>query len=732
MFRKLVFPMAFVFLAQTIVPIPALGAEARTGIIAATAKTDISLEQAIASVKQNFEVPKEFDQFTSGFNSYNNRQSWSLNWSKPDQDGGSFSAQVDVNSGEILSTNYWKNTLPAESGFNLPKISYTEAKETAQQLVNKMLASRLGELEYVPQDSRVIPLNNYGPVTYSFQWKRMVNGIPFPSNAINVQVHGGDGRVTSYNVNWSSEDLLSAQGVIGDDKARQSFSEHKLLQLQYYVPQMIRPLAANTKGQARLVYQSTPSDNAMIDALTGEPVTLEKGQWLAGDGLAYDNGGYGGEAKSSGQQPALTPEEAKEVEKTAQMITQEQAVEFVKKWVTIPDSLTLRNANLGMDGSYRPNQVWTLDWNSAQQGKEGVQYVSARLDAVTGELLAFNTAPQVTTGTEKMTPIDRATAQKLVEEFLNKIQPQHLQDVKLVEGFNGAYKGLGEGSTMQEFNYQRVVNGIVFPSNGMTVMVDTFAKTITNYNLNWWTLDFPDPSEGMIQSNAEEKFLQARPLELNYVQIYNPSGLGEIRLVYQPSLDNVLARSNIMDAKAGQFLDWQGQALVDLPHPYYFKDIAGKSAEKEISLLGQAGIFGENKEQFKPDDTLTVTSLLKAMIIAKNGAWQNINLKDEEVLQKAKELGWWEEDLSPTAGVSRELMAKLQIRILNLENIAQIPSLFQSPYKDVKVDNPAVGYVALVKGLGLMKIDGADFEPGRVMTRAEGAYALVETLGVKW
>lgn len=737
-FRKLVLPLVFVFLVQTFVPMSVMGAEAQPVKIAAPAKTEVSLEQAINLVKQNFVIPNEFSQFTSGFNSYNNRQSWSLNWSNPDQNGGNFTAQVDVNSGEILNMYQWKNTNTPqpESGFNLPQVSYAEAKEIAQQLVNKMLPTRLGELEFVPMDAGIISLYNYGPSTYSFQWKRMVNEIPFPSNSVSVQVNGMDGQVTSYNFNWSTESFPSAQVVLGEEKARLSFAENEMLELQYYVPPMIRPFASTssmntTKEQARLVYQlSALSNGATIDALTGKPVIQENGQWLAGEGMAYDRGGYGGEAKAS-QQPALTPEEQKEVEQNAQTISQEQAVEAVKKWLPVPDSLALRNVNLGLNGNYGQNRIWTLDWNSEQSNPEGIQYLYAQVDAVTGELLAFNTSPRTSAGTEQKTPIDRAAAQQFVEDFLKKIQPERFQNVRLIENPIGNYKMMGEQGNLQEFNYQRLEKGVLFPSNGMTVMVDALSKTIISYHLNWGNLEFPDPAEGMAQSTAETEFLKARPLELKYVQMYTSNGLGEIRLVYQPSMDNVLARSNVMDAKTGQFLDWQGQALADLPRPYHFNDIAGNFAEKEISLLGQAGIFGENEELFKPNENLTMASILKAMIIAKDGVWQNVNLKDEDVLKKAKELGWLKEEVSPTAVVSREQMAKLQIRLINLETIAQLPSLFQSPYEDVIIDSSVVGYAALVKGLGLMKIDGENFEPGRVMTRAEGAYALMKTLQAK-
>ncbi|MEA4903157.1 YcdB/YcdC domain-containing protein [Desulfitobacterium sp.] len=731
-FRKLVIPLAFVFLAQTIVPTAVLGAEATKAKITAPAKTEISLEQAINLVKQNFEVPKEFSQFTSGFNSYNSRQSWSLNWSNPDRNGGSFSAQVDVNSGEIMNMNQWKNTPETESEFNLPQVSYAEAKEIAQQLVNKMLPDRLGELEFVQEDSRVISLNNRGMITYAFQWKRVVNGIQFPGNSVDVQVNGRDGRIMSYNLNWSKDSFPEAQGIISGDKARQSFEKYKMLELQYFTPPQMRPLTATPKAQARLIYQLTnSSSNGAIDAFTGEPVKLENGHWLAQDSLA-NAGAYNKAGRGEVQQPVLSPEEQKEIEQNEKIITQEQAVEAVKKWINVPDSLILRTANLGMNGYYSRNRVWSLNWSSDQKNQGDVQNIYAQVDAVNGELLAFtfSISSQPNPKTEDQTPMDRAASQQFAEDFLKKIQPERFQKVKLIENPNEYSIKMGARGDLQEFNYQRLEKGVLFPNNGMSVRVDAVSKAIIGYNLNWGELDFPNPTEAMAQGSAETSFLEARPLELKYIQMYDANGLSEIRLVYQPSLKNVLARSNMMDAKTKQFLNWQGEALENLEHPYYFKDIAGNFAEKEISLLGQAGIFGENQDEFKPNENLTMASMLRAMIIAKNGVWQSTNLSDQEVLQKAKALGWLREDVSPADNVNREQMAKLLVRFLNLEKVAHLQNLFQSPYEDVSIDNSAVGYASLVKGLGLMKIEGANFEPERMMTRAEGAYALVKTLKV--
>lgn len=742
--RQLALPIAFILLAQTAFPASSMAMEQKAispnyGIsgdvpqavnTSQPVKIEISLEKAITIVKQNFEVPGEFTEFTSGYNSYNTRQTWSLNWRAPGETGGNFMAQVDVSNGEIINVSSWK-PVKSGSGLYVSNFSYNQAKEIAEKLVNKILSDRINQLEIVPENTRVIPITDYGPVTYSVQWKRVVDGVSFPSNGVTVQVNGNDGTISGYTLNWSKESFPSTQGVIGEVKAREVFENNKLLELQYFVSPIIRPLAtsASSKGKVQLIYQlSNSSFNGIIDAKTGEPLRLNSGEWLSSEEMADAVGGYGGAASKDAAAQPLTPEEQKEIEKSAQLITQEQAIEAIKKWVEIPEGLTLRNVNLGAEGGFNQNRVWSFDWNSDQASKEGYHYIYGRVDAVTGEVLGFNTDSPYQ-GAEKPQTIDRTSAKELAEEFLKKIQPGRFQEVKLLDTLEMG-RNYPEDQVRQEFQYQRIVNGVTFPGNGVSVTVNTVTKKVIGFNMNWWTLDFPAVSEAMGQNQAHDTFLAARPLTLKYVQLYKNGQPGEIRLVYQPKIENSLTVSNRIDAKTGQFLDWQGSPLSELPRPYTFKDISGNFAEKEISLLGQAGVFGEYGDQFKPEENITVVAMLRGMLMVKNGVWMNQPLKDYEVLKQAREQGWLKEELGANDGINRELLTKLVIRMLQLEKIAQMEGLFQAPYEDSSsFSSGSLGYVALAKGLGVMKIDGTKFEPTHTVTRAEAAYAIVKALG---
>lgn len=287
----------------------------------------------------------------------------------------------------------------------------------------------------------------------------------------------------------------------------------------------------------------------------------------------------------------------------------------------------------------------------------------------------------------------------------------------------------GKNPRIQRFNYRRVVNGVVFPANGMSIAVDTVAKRIINYNLDWKNLDFPVPEGVLTDQQANGAFLSKRPLTLAYAQIYTSGTPGEMRLVYQPTVPPGKPSFDLIDARNGEPLDWQGKPLAQQPRAYHFNDIEGNFAAKEINLLGQAGIFGEYGDAFHPNEKITTVSLLRAMLMANDGIWGKVELTDEEILKRAKDRKWLQEDVAPGDPVNRETLAKLMVRMLNLERAAKIEGIYKVPYGDSStLSSGTIGYAALSWGLGIIRGDGSNFMPKYTVTRAEAAAALVRAL----
>lgn len=698
------------------------------------AVAEVSLEKAIQIVKTNFDVPDEYTDFSSSYNTYDGRQVWSLRWNGTSDKPGEFAAEVNAVNGDIVSLNYWKNEDQLANSPSVPTITKAEAQEISDKLLSRLLSQRTEELKLIPSELEVVPLN-YGPFNYSFQYQRTINGVPFLSNGAVVQVSSTDGHISSYNLNWNDVKAPQANGVISVDQAQQAFAAAPFFKLEYWIPSYYRPLNAGQKQDAKLVYQfETENTGGAIDALTGQPVQLNQGEWLATD--SFGIGGMGSaEAKSassiSDRGPVLTPQEQQEVDRTAKLLKQDEAIAAVKRWVEIPDNLTLRGANLSKDWRNDDQRIWNFDWSNNSNVKEGENpgYLSARVSAATGELLGFSSSSEENSKNE--VKYDRAAAQKLAEEFLKKVQPERFGQVVLDSESDYLEKMGIEPWNNQAFSYQRVVNGINFPGNGMIVNVNPVNGKITNYELNWSEYNLPSPTGILSKDKAVESFLKARPLTLTYVRIYSNGIPGDLRLVYLPiAKDRSVPTSNILDAKSGELLDYRGEPVEKGPKPYNFTDLAEVNGAPEITVLGQAGLFGEYGNSFKPQEKMSVSSLMRAMYLSRFGLWGNTGLTDKEIISKAKDLGWLKEDLKPGDPVNRELLTKILLRYIQLNKLAELKDIYQVSFQDSdQISSDALGYVALASSTGIIKVEGKVLAPRDTVSRAEAATAMFRALG---
>lgn len=693
----------------------------------------ITLEEAILKVKNNFDVPSEYTDFSSTYNTYDDRQAWALRWNGTEAKPGELSAEVNALNGDILSMNYWKNNDPMASKVLTPSITQQRAQELCDNLLERLLGERTKELKLIPKDQEIVAVGN-GPMNYSLQYQRLIKDKPFLGNGVNFQVSSSDGQILAYNLNWNDVNVPEEKAVINDNQAQQAFATSPFFKLEYWVPAPYRTLIAGQKQDAKLVYQLKGQSGGAIDAYTGEPIQLSSGEWLM-----TDTNGVGGMGSAKTERPGsisngtqvLTPQEQQEVERTAKLLKRDEAIAAVKQWLEVPENLTLRSANLSTDWRSKDKRIWSFDWNSTGSDKgEGVaQYLSARVNASTGELLSFNTSfPQYGKMDAKY---DRQAAQKQAEEFLKKVQPDRFKQV-VIDAENSIQDKMGpEPWNTQTFSYHRVVNSVDFPDNGITVNVDPISGKVIGFDLNWSETALPSVSGILSKDQAAEAFLKARPLTLVYVRISSNGVPGNLRLVYLPlSQERSMSTSNTLDAKSGELLDYQGLPLEKGPKPYNFTDLSGVNSAPEIQALGQAGLFGDFGNSFKPQEGMSLGSLLRAMYLNRFGLWGNSALTDPEIMSKAKEQGWLKEDVQPGDTVNREILTKVLLRYIQLDKLADLKGIFQVKYQDAaQISSDALGYFALASSTGILKVEGEVLGPQEKVSRAEAAAALFRTLG---
>lgn len=702
-----------------LLPVTTLGAPADSKTERVGSQVSISLDKAIQIVKQNFSIPSDLQEFSSSFDSSDNRQVWRLNWTAREGKEGSFGAEVDANTGEIVSMHRWR--VQSTSGSKIPSISMTQARQIGQKLLNQLLPGKSSEL-VMDQESSIIPLDSYG--SYNIYWKRNCNQIPVGVDYASMEIDRHSGEVLHFNLHWTNTKLPEQTGIISQKQAGEIFSNEQMLKLQYVFPSTIEPLKNGQKPPApRLVYAVKHESNGMIDAFTGKPVVS--------DYYMGEVGGMGESAKNlslklpAGQDEALnlSPEEQQEVDKSAKLITQDQAVEALKKWVTVPDNMELRSAGLEKNWKTPGLRTWNLNWQTTETSSYGNLW--AQVNAANGELLNFHLNLPPVEGTAPA--IGKDEAKQIAERFIKGIQPQRWNEVTFYD--NGLQNNPPERDTgAWSFNYLRLVNGALCPDDGIRITVDAKRKQVSSYSLDWTEASFPSTTGILGTDKANEVFLQTIPLKLRYTFIQKPGEQPQVKLVYFPESKDGLS---ILDAKTGQALYQNGQSVSDKPQSYVFNDIEGHFAQKEISLLGQAGIFGEYGNSFHPDENITLRSLLKAMLASREGIYGIGKIEDQELINRCQRLGWIKEGTDLNSQVNRDNLSLLMLRFLDIEYLTLVEGIYQVPYQDTARLSPtSKAAAALAWGLGIIRADGKNYNPAHIVSRGEAAAALVHTLAV--
>ena len=711
--------VVFMLLVQIVVyPVNTLGNE----------KPRIKVEQAVQVVKDNFSIPANYTRMSTGYNEYNNRATYSINWNSTEQPGGSVNAMVDATTGDILNVNQWEQAL--KPSFKLPELSAGDAEKIATDLVSKLTSKYQTQMKLVRDNQQVFALNNSQPFAYNFQWIRVVDGIPFPGNGVSVSVRGDNGHVRDYNFNWA-QDLTfpAASKVISPETARQVFNDTPMLELQYFIPPIMNPQISEPR-RVLLVYQlSSKYSGGAIDALSGQPVTFDTQAVGYKPMSAVNNVSVATSATQPAgvASPVIESSNSQNTLKNSQKISQSEAVEIVKKAIIIPKDFVIQYSSLNPDWQNPSEQVWELNWNTGFSNMGENRYIGARVNANTGDLIGFNMSYGTKLDDGSKT-VNREEAQKIAEDFLKRIQPERF---KLVKIESESFYGGKMPPHLQMFSYVRVVNGIPVSRNGFNITVDTAANQVMNYDMTWSNLEFPSSADVLPINQATDRFLKMRPLEMNYTLISKQEGQQEVRLVYQPKTNYVMNNPAMLDAKTGDLMDWYGKSQSQWFKSQNFTDISGNYAEKEISLMGLMGAFGEYGETFHPDEKITAGSLLRAMLAAEGNNRDRV-LNDEDVLKIAKERSWILGDLKLGSELSRDDLSKMMIRLINMEPAAKVKGIYFVPFTDFdQIQTESLGYDALAWGLGILKLDGTTLNPNQTVTRAEAAYALVHAYAVE-
>ncbi|MBU7008657.1 S-layer homology domain-containing protein [Phosphitispora fastidiosa] len=187
----------------------------------------LTLEEAKAKVDDYINIPGGYklqsSRYSEGWGG-GNQKTWNFQYESSDYNPyESYNVTVNAVTGELLSYNRWNGPWEEQKDRQM-KYDYTKCKQIAQNFLKKVAANKV-DYVYLREDlnrQQIIYLNGKPQTlpSYSFIFTRVVNGVSFSSNSINIEVDNNTGQVRGFWLNWDSDlQFVSTDAVITEQAA---------------------------------------------------------------------------------------------------------------------------------------------------------------------------------------------------------------------------------------------------------------------------------------------------------------------------------------------------------------------------------------------------------------------------------------------------------------------------------------------------------------------------------
>lgn len=677
----------------------------------------MSAEEALIRVKRLVSIPQEMDAMRSNYYEDLNRKIWSFSWTSSKQYIGELSVQIDVVSGDIINYYIYSEKYPAATSQSyLPKISWEQGRTVASDVIRRFTNKQ--SHEYVLANKEQFVLQK-GAKSHYYTFEQVINGVPVKGQTIGISINADTGELMNYHSQWIPNFPKEEKAMVSKDEALETFKKANGMELAY----LLRPYDAMRKEVPRvqLVYRPVKVHEFAVDATTGE--------------MFQQNQYYGYESpqmtKEATRDSRLEDFEKVELEKLANLISQDQALQIAQKITSIPDSLKLTYISMQQNWEFPENRHWDMRWEKNEQDGERHYYESVEIaiHAKTGKLVRYgkyNNQMETEKVDEKDFKVQsEQQAIEIAKAYIALHYPEYLDSLQLrTDAYNKILDAQGKPNNYN-LHFQRMVNGIPFDSNYIMVNVQAATGEVQHFNCSWYDIDFPKVENVITKENALNQFLSDNTFELNYNKYYDYKfQTPQSKLVYSfTQLDNM-----IYDAHTGKALDYQGKEKLDTKKE--FKDLTNHWVENDVEFLQKYGLIFVDEDEFKPSQAITQGEFIKMLLKIERPYLAQFSVRDVELYAAERsfilpvQTRQWDDKTT----ISREDMAQILVQFLNYHEVAAL-DIFTSNFKDdASIAKDRQGAVAILHGMKIMS--GADgmFMPKKLTTRAEAAATIVKLL----
>lgn len=238
-------------------------------------------------------------------------------------------------------------------------------------------------------------------------------------------------------------------------------------------------------------------------------------------------------------------------------------------------------------------------WDISFQVSEGnnTQSVNVQVNSDSGKVTGFNSYSYSNTGRElaSVPTITEEKAKEIGDAFLEKLYPGILTQIAQNDNDYMKYIYNNINSPQYSFKYYRVVNGIKFDSNSVSVTINSVTGKVSGFSYNWSDeLSFPNSEPTIEKDKANELFMKEADLKLSYaddriLQIDPANQKLNVNLVYGTEFKN----GNFLDAKTGSFVE-----LNTIDNPIIQKkDLTPSEKEKFLSNCKEVKAFTQELDE---------------------------------------------------------------------------------------------------------------------------------------
>lgn len=486
---------------------------------------------AVETVEKYFDIDVDNDFEVTVGESYQNG-AWDVNICKENEKY--IDVDVCIKSDKTVSRVYIY-----QDGEKDKEITKSEARKLSDELMNKINPDKVKNTKCIETE------DDY---SFDYEYKRVINGVEFDQEGINITVDKETGRVSDYSLNWDNgTDIPKVEDLIEKSKARKIIEDNIEMK-----PMYIDTYDEEENEKIKFVYLPYYKTASMVDAKDGELEYYIKN--INRDMISKEN--Y--KESVSVKIPSYNLNE----QETRTYATQ-KTKELLNKDITIISIEELKDSE---NKKTSKGEAWGVKFNyKDEEGNEANGKIV--IDKNNKEIIHMDTDFDKWDDTDVK---PKYTWEDGYERALNVIKDNCKTKAINIDTEmrkeDGNYKdtdGNIHYDNIGRYEFNRVVNGAKYIDNSISVYIDLNNNNVVSIEENWDnSKKFEDKNKALDIEKVKQLYLDKNEVKLCYVDIHDQeTNQTEIRLMYKISEKEGIEDIDYIDALTGEFLDYDGEII---------------------------------------------------------------------------------------------------------------------------------------------------------------------------